>query len=333
MKAIVCTKYGPPEVLQLKEVEKPIPKENEVLIKIYATTVTMGDSELRRLEFSKTMKLLIRLGIGFIRPRKKTFILGQEFAGEIKSVGKEVKKFRKGDQVFGTSGFHFGTYAEYTCLSEDKTLLTKPNNMTYEEAATIPLGGLEAMHFLGEANIKPDQKILIIGASGSIGTIVIQLSKHYGANVTAIGNPNSLEVMKSLGADEVIDYTNEEFTQLTGKYDIIFDVIGKTSFSHGLKLLNKNGIYLLTNPKMSLINHEKRRAKKENKKLIYKNLDDTKQRLEQLSDLKELIERGKIKTVIDRQYPLEEILEAHKYVDKGDKTGNVVINIKPKDNS
>lgn len=331
MKAIVCTKYGPPEVLKLKEVEKPIPKDNEVLIKIHATTVTMGDCEIRSLKFSGLLKLFIRLGIGFRGPRKKFSILGQELAGEIEVVGKDVKNFKIGDQVFASTGFHFGTYAEYICLSEDATIAIKPNNMTYEEATTVPTGGLEAVHFLRAANIQRDQSVLIRGASGSIGTFGIQLAKYYGAKVTAVGNPKSLEVMKSLGADKVIDYTKENITETDKKYDIIFDVIGMDSFSIFLSLLKKNRLYLLANPKMSLINHEKKEAKKDDKELIYRNIDDDNKRTEQLKFLKKLIEAGKIKTVIDRKYSLEQMVEAHRYVEKGQKTGNVIITVVKED--
>ncbi|MFX1277773.1 MAG: NAD(P)-dependent alcohol dehydrogenase [Promethearchaeota archaeon] len=327
MKAIVCIKYGPPEVLQLKEVEKPIPKNNEVLIKIYATTVTTGDCEMRSLKFSGWLKFLMRLGIGFRGPRKSFSILGQELAGEIESVGSEVKLFKKGDPVFGTTSFHFGSYAEYLCLRESEILLIKPNNMTYEEATTIPVGGLEAVHYLREANIQEGNTMLLIGASGSIGTIGIQLAKYYGAHVTAIGNPKSLEMMKSLGADKVIDYTKEDFTQNSETYDIIFDIIGKISFSSGLQSLKKNGIYLLANPKMTLLNHQKREAKKKGITLISRNMDNTKERTEQLEFLKELIEAGKVISVIDRRYPLDQMVEAHKYVETGQKTGNVVINV------
>jgi NADPH:quinone reductase-like Zn-dependent oxidoreductase len=255
-------------------------------------------------------------------------ILGQELAGEIESLGNKVKLFKKGDQVFGTSSFHFGAYAEYICLSEDEVLLTKPNNMTFEEAATIPVGGLEAVHYLKKANIQKGQTMLIIGASGTIGTLGIQLAKYYGANVTAIGNPKSLEIMKSLGADNVVDYTKEDFTESGETYDIIFDVIGKTSFSKGLTKLNKNGLYLLANPKMTLINHEKREAKRNGKILMGRNMDGTKEMIEHLKFLKELIEEEKIQTIIDRRYPLEQIPEAHRYVEEGQKTGNVVINVR-----
>jgi len=325
MKAIVCTKYGPPDVLQLKEVEKPIPKDNEVLIKIHATTVTMGDSEIRSHNFPGLLRLLMRLAIGFRGPRKKFFILGQELAGEIEAVGKDVKLFKKGDQVFAATGWHFGAYAEYKCLPEDGVLAIKPVNMSYEEAATVPFGGLEALHYLRKANLLSGQKVLIRGASGTIGTFAIQLAKYYGAEVTGVGNPTSLEVMKSIGADKVIDYTQEDFTKNGETYDVIFDVIGKSSFSSHLSSLKKKGIYLLANPKISLINREKRVSRKADKTLISMNIATNKEKTEDLNFLKELIEAGKLKSVIDRRYSLEQIAQAHGYVDQGQKTGNIVI--------
>ena len=327
MKAIVYTKYGPPDVLQLKEVEKPTPKDNEILVKVYATTVTAVDVIQRSgiHPDSKFFTFMLRMMNGIRKPKKP--ILGYELAGEIESVGKDVKLFKKGDPVFASTGFHFGAYAEYVCLPEDRTVVIKPDNMTYEEAAAVPTGGLEAIAFLRKANIQKGQTVLIRGASGSIGTVAIQLAKYYGAEVTGVGNPKSLEMMKSIGADKVIDYTQEDFTQSRETYDVIFDVIGRSSFSRFLSLLKKKGIYLLTNPKMSLINHEKREAKRDDKKLIYRNMDDTKERTEQLNFLKELIEAGKLKSVIDRRYPLEQTAEAHRYVEKGQKTGNVVITV------
>ncbi len=330
MKAIVCTKYGPPDVLQLKEVEKPTPKVNEVLIKIHAATVTMGDCEMRSLKFSGLLKFLMRLGIGFRGPRKRFSILGQELAGEIEAVGNEVKLFKKGDPVFAATGFHFGAYAEFVCLPENGEVAIKPTNMTYEEAAVVPIGGLEALHFLRKANIQKGQTILISGASGSIGTVAIQLAKYYGAEVTGVGNPTSLEVMKSIGANKVIDYTKENFTESGETYDVIFDVIGKSSFSSCLSSLNKKGIYLLANPKISLINREKWASRRSDKKLMSGNMDNTRERTEQLNFLKELIEEGKIKSVIDRRYLLEQIPEAHTYVETGEKTGNVVITVEHK---
>ena len=330
MKAIVCTKYGPPDVLQLKEVEKPIPKDNEVLIRIYAATVTMGDCEIRSLKFYRFLRVLMRLAVGFRRPRKKNSILGQELAGEIEAVGKDVKLFKKGDQIFAVTGFHFGAYAEYVCLHEEgkeDVVILKPDNMTYEEAAVVPIGGLEALHYLRKANIQRGQTILISGASGSIGTFAIQLAKYYGAEVTGVGNPKSLEVMKSIGADKVFDYTKEDFTKNSETYDVIFDVIGKSPFSSCSGSLNEKGTYLLANPKISFINREKRASKKRDMKFISGNMDSKIERTEQLNFLKGLIEAGMIKSVIDRSYPLEQIVEAHAYVEKGEKVGNVVITI------
>jgi len=327
MRAIIWTKYGPPDVLQLKEVEKPTPLDNEVLIKIHATTVTAGDCEIRSLKFSLLLRLLMRLGFGLKGPRKRFSIPGIELAGEIESVGKEVKLFRKGDQVFGTSVEFFGAYAEYICLPEEGkagAMAIKPANMTYEEAAAVPVGGLEALNFLRKANIQSGQKVLINGASGSIGTFAVQLAKYYGAEVTGVGNPTSLEVMKSIGAIKVIDYTQEDFTKSGETYDIIFDVVGKSSFSGSISSLKKNGIYLLANPKPSLYIRGLWTSMTSSKRVIS---GLTKQKTEDLIFLKELIEAGKIKSVIDRRYPLEKIAEAHSYVDKGQKTGNVVINL------
>ena len=327
MRAIVCTKYGSPDVLQLKEVEKPTPKDNELLIKIHATTVTMGDSEMRSSKFPGLLKLLMHLSMGFRGPRKKFSVLGQELAGEIEAVGNKVKLFKKGDPVFAATGWHFGAYAEYICLPEDGVVAIKPANMTYEEAAAVPFGGLEALHYLRKANIEKAQKVLIRGASGSIGTFAIQIAKYYGAEVTGVGNPTSLEVMKSIGADKVIDYTKEDFTENGESYDVIFDVIGKSSFSSRLGSLKKKGIYLLANPKISLINRDKRVAKRNDKKLISMNMATDKERAEGLNFLKGLIEAKELKSVIDKRYPLEKIAEAHSYVDNGQKTGNIVITL------
>ena len=319
MKAIVCTKYGPPEVLQLQEVEKPVQKDDEVLIRIYGTTVTAGDTELRGLKFHFFMRLLMRFGLGFRRPRKK--ILGQELAGQIESVGKDVTRFKIGDQIFASTAFRFGTYAEYVCLPSTYVMEKKPTNMSYEEAAAVITGGFNALHFLREGNIQSGQKVLIRGASGTIGTFGIQLAKYYGAEVTGIGNPNSLEMMKSLGADKVIDYTKEDFTKSDETYDVIFDVIGKSSFSYLVRSLKENGIYLLANTGARKVRKLMTSGQKviTGKKLIYKNED--------LNFLKELIEAGKLKSAIDRRYPLEQIPEAHRYVEKGQKTGNVVITV------
>ncbi len=321
MKAIVYTKYGPPDVLQLKEIEKPTPRDNEVLIRLHATTVTAGDSELRRFKFPISFWLLARVGFGFRGPRK---ILGQELAGEIESIGKDVKLFRKYDQVFATTGFGLGAYAEYKCLPEDGMLAIKPANMTYGEAAAVPVGGINALHFLRKGNIQSGQNVLIYGASGSIGTFGIQLAKYFGAEVTGVGNPTSLEMMRSLGADKIVDYTKEDFTKSGESYDVIFDTIGKSSFSHSKRSLKKNGRYLLANPTLSQMVRGVWTSMISSQKVIG---GIAGYRTEDLVFLKELIESGKIKSVIDRTHPLEQIAEAHRYVDKGHKNGNLVITL------
>jgi len=239
MKAIVCTKYGPPEVLQLQEIAKPVPRDHEVLIRIYATTVTAADCELRGLKFPFLLQLILRLGFGFRRPRAK--IPGQELAGEIEAVGKEVTRFRKGDQVIGWSGLRLGAYAEYTCLPETGVLAIKPSIMTYEEAATLPLGGLEAAYFIRRGNIQKGQKVLIQGAGGSIGSFAVQIAKALGADLTGVDSTEKLDMLRSIGADQVIDYTQEDFTRRGETYDVIFDVVGKSSFSRSVRLLAPNG--------------------------------------------------------------------------------------------
>ncbi len=323
MKAIVCTKYGPPDVLQLKEVEKPIPKDNEVLIRIYATTVTSGDVRIRSFKIPPLPWLPFRIAMGLRKPRKK--ILGSDFAGEIEAVGKDVKLFKEGDQVFGSTEFGFGTHAEYTCLSEEGVLALKPANMTYEEAAAVSFGGLTALHFLRKGNIQSGQKVLICGASGALGTAAVQLAKHFGAEVAGVCSTTNVELVKSLGADKVIDYTKEDFTQSGMTYDIIFDTVGKSSFSGCVRSLKDKGVYCrAVHMTLSPIVQGLWTSMTSGKKVIGGIASPGK---EDLIFLKELIEAGKIKPVIDRRYPLEQIAEAHRYVEKGHKKGNVVITL------
>lgn len=323
MKAIVCTKYGSPDVLKLKEVEKPAPKDNEVMISIYAATVTVGDCEIRRFDMPLWLWIPARIGFGLRGPRKK--ILGQDLAGKIESVGKDVKRFKKGDPVFAHTGFSLGAYAEYICLSEDGLIAIKPTNINFEEAATVPMGGLTALYYLRKGNIQKGHKILINGASGSIGTLAVQISKYFGAEVTGVCSTGNMDMVRSIGADHVIDYTNEDFTKSNETYDIIFDVVGKSSFSRSLRSLKKNGCYLLANPGLSQIIRGRLTSIRSSKKVIAGTLNE---KIEDLIFLKDLIEADKIKTVIDKRYPLEQTSEAHRYVEKGHKKGNVVITIR-----
>jgi NADPH:quinone reductase-like Zn-dependent oxidoreductase len=316
MKAIVCTKYGPPEVLQLKEVPKPTPKKNEVLIKIYAATVAIEDIAMRR-SFGREGS-----------SRRKETILGTYIAGKVELVGKDVKRYKKGDQVYGFTGWRrLGAYAEYICMPEKGAMAIKPVNMSYEETAAVPNGGLTALPFLRDkGKIRTGQEVLIYGASGAVGSSAVQLARYYGAEVTAICSTTNLELVKSLGANKVIDYTKEDFTKSGQAYDIIFDAVGKSSFANCKGSLKQNGIYLSTIPALALLlptfSSKKaifhatglRRASKKTKDLLY---------------LKKLCEAGKLKAVIDRRYPFEKTAEAHKYVEAGHKKGNVVITVVP----
>lgn len=305
MKAIICTKYGPPEALQLQEVEKPTPKKNEVCVKIFATAVTASDCIVRgfKIPIWHPIGLMMGLALGFTKPRNP--IIGMVLAGEIESVGKGVKRFKRGDQVYGMTGLRFGTYAEYKCLSEKECLVKKPSNISYEEAAAVTYGGLLAGHFLKKGNIQSRQKVLAYGASGAIGTTAVQIAKHFGAEVTGVCSTTNLELVKSLGADTVIDYTKEDLISRGELYDFIFDAVGKNKSSklklQCKKVLTKNGKYISVDDGMP------------------------KSLTEYLVLLNELMEAGRFKAVIDRCYPLDKIVEAHRYVDKGHKKGNVVI--------
>jgi len=324
MKAILHTEYGPPDELQLKEVEKPVPKEDEVLIKIHATTVTTSDCNARNLTFVPKLFLLpVRMQLGLIKPKNN--MLGFDLAGEIEAVGKDVTRFKIGDQIFGTTEPAYGAHAEYICLPEDGVLTSKPANMTYEEAATIPVIANTALHFIRDlGNIQAGQKVLINGASGGIGTFAVQLAKYYGAEVTGVCSTKNLEMVKSLGADKVIDYTKEDFTKTGQTYDVIFDAVGKSSFSRCKSSLNKEGIYLVTVPKLAALLQMLWTSRIGGKKV---KMEGAPAKVENLLFLKELIEAGKLKTVIDRRYPLEQTAEAFRYVEKGHKKGNVVITV------
>jgi NADPH:quinone reductase-like Zn-dependent oxidoreductase len=312
MKAVKCTKYGPPEVLQLIEVEKPIPKNNEVLIKIFATAVTASDCIVRgfKLPVWRPMGIMMGIVLGFNKPRNP--ILGMVFAGKVESLGKDVKLFKKGDRVFGstlTAGkIRFGAYAEYLCLPEDSIMALKPSNITYEEAAAIPYGAGIALYYLKKGNIQKGQKILIYGASGAIGTSALQLAKHLGADITGVCSTTNLKLVKSLGADKVIDYTKEDITFGEESYDLIFDAVGKE--------------------KSSKFKKECKRTLTPNGKYISVDDGRPKSSVEDIVFIENLIKVGVVKPVIDRCYPMEQIIEAHRYVDMGHKKGNVIITIR-----
>lgn len=301
MKAVIFTKSGPPDVLQLKKIEKPIPDDNEILIKVHATSVNSGDVNLRSFKSQFLFWLLMRILYGLKKPKR--LILGSALSGEIESVGKNVMRFKKGDKVFGSTGMKFGANAEYVSIPENGVVALKPTSISHEEAAAIPFGALTALFYLRKANIQQGQKVLINGASGSVGTFAVQLAKYFGAEITGVCSSKNFELVKSLGADKVIDYKQEDFTEREEQYDIIFDVAGKSSLSDCQKVLAPNGSFISTK-----------------KGLAKESTDD-------FNFLKDLIEKGRLKVVIDKTFPLEQIAEAHRYAETGQKSGNLAITI------
>jgi NADPH:quinone reductase-like Zn-dependent oxidoreductase len=326
MKAIVLTRFGPPDVLQLQEVAAPVPKDNEVLVRIRATTAFAGDCELRGLKTPLALRLPFWVYMRFFRP--KPIILGQELAGDIAAVGRDVRRFKTGDAVFGPTGFSLGAYAEYKCVPEEPgvmqgALAPKPANLTYAQAAAVPVGGLEALHFIRKANLRDGEKALIYGAGGSIGTMAVQLARLHGAEVTAVDSAAKLDMLRSIGAGHVLDYRQQDFTRLAKAYDVILDVVGKSSFARSLRALTPNGRYLLVNP--SLAHQFRARWTAAGGPQVIHGAGS--QRAEDLLYLKDLIEAGQLMPVIDRQYPLGQMAEAHRYVDTGQKKGNVVVTV------
>lgn len=322
MKAMVWTKYGSADVLQLKEVEKPTPKDNEVLIKVHAATVTIADCELRQMKGMLLLMLAFRIYAGVLKPKRVT-ILGQELAGEIEAVGRDVTKFKRGDQVFAPCLLRLGAYAEYKCLPESYPVL-KPASLTYEEAATIPTGGINGLDFLRAGNVQAGESILINGAGGSIGTYALQLAKTLGAKVTCVDSAEKLDMLRSIGADRVIDYRQEDFTKNGETYDVIIDVIGQSPFSRSIRSLKPKGRYVLGNPSIASSIRARWTRMTMGKKVI---VAIARYKPEYYTFLKELMEAGKLKSVIDRRYPLEQLAEAHRYVEAGYKKGNVVITV------
>ena len=323
MKAIVYTKYGPPDVLQVKEVEKPTPKDDEVLIKVHAAEVTKADCEMRSFNFQvKWFWLPLRFALGFSKPKKQ--VLGGYFAGEVESVGKDVSKFKKGDQVFGTTKLRLGAYGEYVCLPASYTLVTKPYNVSFEEAAAVPLGGLNALHFLRKANIQNGEKVLVNGAGGSIGTFGVQIAKAMGAEVTAVDSTIKEEMLRRIGADHFFDYTKEDFTKSRKTYDVIFDMVAKSSYSECVKALNSKGRYLMANPRISDMLRSVLTSKFTDKTAIFVFAGEKE---EELLALKEMIEEGKIKSIVDKIYSFEQAAKAHRRVETEQRLGAVVISV------
>ena len=321
MKAIVYAEYGSPEVLQVKEVEKPKPRDDEVLIKVHAAEVTKADCEMRSFNFQvKWFWLPLRVALGLIKPKKQ--ILGGYFAGEVEAVGKDVSKFNKGDQVFGTTRLRLGAYGEYVCLPASYTLVPKPYNMSFDEAAAVPLGGLNALHFLRKANIKNGEKVLVNGAGGSIGTFGVQIAKAMGAEVTVVDSTIKEKMLRQIGADHFFDYSKEDFTKSAQTYDVIFSMVAKSSYSGCIKVLKPKGRYLMANPRLSDMLRSVLTSKFTDKTAIFAFAGETE---EELLALKKMIEESKIRSVVDKVYSFEQAAEAHRRVETEQRLGTVVI--------
>lgn len=322
MKAAVCPKYGPPEVLEIRDIKKPEPKDEEVLIKIMATSVTVADSRVRGFRVPPAFYIPARLLMGLTKPRQA--VLGGELAGVVESAGSRVKNFRPGDMVVGFSGHHFGCNAEYRCLNESACLVTKPASLSPTQAVALPFGGLTALHFLQKARIKKAGRVLIYGASGNVGSYAVQLAKHFGAHVTAVCSTANLDMVKSLGADEVVDYTRQDFSKMDRLYSVVFDTVGKTVLSKTISVLTPDGFYLhcVSTPDMTL--RARLALRGSSRKFVGGTFTP---QAESLRYLLKLAEEGKIKPVIDQIYPLENIVDAHRYVDTGHKKGSVVLTL------
>jgi NADPH:quinone reductase-like Zn-dependent oxidoreductase len=323
LKAVVYHAYGPPDVLGIEDVPKPVPRDNEILVEIHAATVVAGDCELRSFNFPLWIWLPLRVYTGLLRPTRAR-ILGQELAGRVEAIGAGVERFGVGDQVFAATEIGLGCYAEYRCLRENKVVAPKPRNMSYEEAAAVPTGGLNALHYMRKANLRGGEKVLINGAAGNIGSYAVQLAKHFGAEVTGVDSAAKLDMLRSIGADHVIDYAEVDFTGTGEIYDVVFDVIGKSPFSRTMSCLKENGRYIIANPSVTHMIRGVWTSLTGNKKVIFRFASYT---VDDLITLKELIEAGELRAVIDRRYPLDRIAEAHGYVDDKRHKGNVALTI------
>ena len=329
MKAVIYKKYGSPAVLQVNEIEKPIPRDDEILIKVRAAEVTKADCEMRSFNFQvKWFWLPLRVALGLIKPKKQ--VLGGYFSGEVESVGKDVSKFKKGDHIFGTTKLRFGAHGEYVCLPASYTLVPKPSNVSFEEAAAVPLGGLNALHFLRKAKILKGEKVLVNGAGGSIGTFGVQIAKAMGAEVTAVDSTIKEEMLRRIGADHYIDYTKEDFTKSGKTYDVIFSMVAKSSYSKCIKALNSKGRYLMANSRISDMLRSVLTSNFSDKKAIFVFAGEKE---EELFTLKEMIEEGKIISMVDKVYSFEQAAEAHRRVETEQRLGAVVISVEHKNNA